>query len=87
MATLKEKIVEEKAWEMWISIYPDMVVPRNKVHRDNKVHFEPLLKHVPFHEYLERIRKPKVISKRPAKDILAEAEEIQKQILDKKRGE
>lgn len=64
-----EKKQEERAWDMWISVYPQM----------NKDNF------VKFSEFYKKQTNP--VTTQSAEDILREAEEIQKKVLNKKQAD
>lgn len=87
IAKIREKEFENKAWEMWLSLYPDMVLPRKKVQKNKRVYHEPLIDFMSFDDFLRRTKQPEVVSKRPVADILQEAEQIQNKINRRRRGE
>jgi hypothetical protein len=76
IAKAEEKREEEKAWQMWVQLYPNMIIPRPFAK-------DPALKFIPFSDFYKKMTQP--ISQRPAEDILKEAEEIRKRA--RKEGE
>jgi hypothetical protein len=63
-----EKREEEKAWQMWLTLYPNMKTRES---------------FIPFKEFYKK--QTQQISKRPAEEILAEAEEITERINNQKQ--
>lgn len=51
----KEK-VEKSAWDMWISLYPDMVLPHPLAKK-------PRLEFIPFSQFLDRVTNPEKAKK------------------------
>lgn len=80
----REKTIEDKVWEMWLSVYPDMTIPKNKIQENNKVYLKPYIDFISFTDFLNKVQKPK-LSKRPAEEILAEAENIKQRINERKQ--
>lgn len=80
----KEKTIEDKAWDMWLSFYPDMTIPKNRYQENNKVYQKPYIEFINFTDFLEKVKKPK-LSQRTAEEILAEAEEIKMKVNKRKQ--
>lgn len=73
-----EKREEERAWDMWLQIYPDMVVPRPGSKK-------PLIKFMPFSKYLAGMKNPKMqISSKTNEEIAAQTARIREKIKAKK---
>jgi len=59
-----EEYKKEKAWQVWLAKYQ---------HMDKE-------SYVPFEDFYKKTKVPEVIYRRPAADILAEADEIRKKL-------
>jgi len=64
-----QKKEEHKAWQMWLSLYPDMIKP-SQITKDKG----PLLSFEPFSDFYRR--NTQQTSQRPAEEILTEARSI-----------
>ncbi|CAM4186444.1 hypothetical protein L1N85_11425 [Paenibacillus alkaliterrae] len=71
-----EKREEQKLWDLWLALYPDMIIPRPMAKG-------PALKFESFERFSSRLKAP-TVSARSAEEILAEAEEIHRRIAESK---
>lgn len=66
----EKKKQEQRAWEMWIALYPDMIVPR-------PLYKEPALRFVPFSEFYDKqTARPQSVTSKTKEEILADADMI-----------
>jgi hypothetical protein len=73
-----EKREEERAWQEWVAIYPDMVVPRPGARK-------PPIQFISFRKYLARMKNPKVqVSSKTNEEIAAQTARIREKIKAKK---
>lgn len=75
-----EKREEERAWQEWLAVYPDMVVPRPGSKK-------PSLQFISFRKYLARMKSPKAqISTKTNEEIAAQTARIRAKLKAKKGG-
>lgn len=75
IAKALEKQREQKAWEMWMALYPSMIIPQ-------PLQKEPFIEFVSFGKFYERMKTP--VKQETAQEILAKVEEIRKLVRPSK---
>ena len=68
----REKEQEERAWQLWVSLYPLMHMPEKGI--------IPGIKFLPFSEFLKKQINPAKVSQRSAEEILKDAADIRKRL-------
>lgn len=68
----REKEEEDKAWQLWTSLYPLMNLPENGI--------IPGIKFMPFSEFYKKQINPVKVSQRTAEEILKDAADIRKRL-------
>ena len=61
---------EDRAWQMWLQIYPDMIIPQ-------PMSKNPAIQFIPFSEFLKSVT-IKHVSQKPKEEILKDVENIRK---------
>jgi hypothetical protein len=75
-----EKQVEERVWQEWLAVYPDMVVPRPGSKK-------PPLQFISFNKYLARLKSPKMrASTKTNEEIAAQTARIRAKLKAKQEG-
>lgn len=75
-----QKDFDNRAWDQWIALYRDMIVPCSFTNNQ-----EPILRHVSFDEFKEKLRTP--VSMKSKDEIYDEVAEIRRVHARMKGGE